>query len=94
MTGTDCGLFTHKSVSVIFESPCILGYMRLSYCRYARVWCVFLLVYPFVLSVSVEAKACCWSPAITVICGKWNSHTQNKRINQQKHTLDMCITTA
>jgi hypothetical protein len=24
MTGTDCGLFTHKSVPVIFESPCIL----------------------------------------------------------------------
>jgi hypothetical protein len=23
MTGTDCGLFTHKSVLVIFESPCI-----------------------------------------------------------------------
>jgi hypothetical protein len=22
MTGTDCGLFTHKSVPVIFESPC------------------------------------------------------------------------
>jgi len=24
MTGTDCGLFTHKSVPVIFEPPCIL----------------------------------------------------------------------
>jgi hypothetical protein len=24
MTGTDCGFFTHKSVSVIFESPCII----------------------------------------------------------------------
>jgi hypothetical protein len=24
MTGTDCGLFTHKSVPVIFESPCTL----------------------------------------------------------------------
>jgi hypothetical protein len=24
MTGTDCGLFTHKSVPVIFESPCII----------------------------------------------------------------------
>jgi len=23
MTGTDCGLFTHKSVPVIFEPPCI-----------------------------------------------------------------------
>jgi hypothetical protein len=23
MTGTDCDLFTHKSVPVIFESPCI-----------------------------------------------------------------------
>jgi hypothetical protein len=23
MTGTQCGLFTHKSVPVIFESPCI-----------------------------------------------------------------------
>jgi hypothetical protein len=22
MTGTECGLFTHKSVPVIFESPC------------------------------------------------------------------------
>jgi len=22
MTGTDCGLFTHKSVPVIFEPPC------------------------------------------------------------------------
>jgi hypothetical protein len=22
MTGTQCGLFTHKSVPVIFESPC------------------------------------------------------------------------
>jgi hypothetical protein len=22
MTGTDCGLFTHKSLPVIFESPC------------------------------------------------------------------------
>jgi hypothetical protein len=27
MTGTDCGLFTHKSVPVIFESPCIYTYM-------------------------------------------------------------------
>jgi hypothetical protein len=25
MTGTDCSLFTHKSVPVIFESPCIKG---------------------------------------------------------------------
>jgi hypothetical protein len=25
MTGTQCGLFTHKSVPVIFESPCIIG---------------------------------------------------------------------
>jgi len=25
MTGTDCGLFTHKSVPVIFEPPCIKG---------------------------------------------------------------------
>jgi hypothetical protein len=24
MTGTQCGLFTHKSVPVIFESPCII----------------------------------------------------------------------
>jgi len=24
MTGTDCGLFTHKSVPVIFEPPCIV----------------------------------------------------------------------
>jgi hypothetical protein len=24
MTGIDCGLFTHKSVPVIFESPCII----------------------------------------------------------------------
>jgi len=23
MTGTDCSLFTHKSVPVIFEPPCI-----------------------------------------------------------------------
>jgi hypothetical protein len=23
MTGTECGSFTHKSVPVIFESPCI-----------------------------------------------------------------------
>jgi hypothetical protein len=26
MTGTECGLFTHKSVPVIFESPCIMLY--------------------------------------------------------------------
>jgi hypothetical protein len=26
MTGTQCGLFTHKSVPVIFESPCIYTY--------------------------------------------------------------------
>ena len=25
MTGTDCGLFTHKSVPVIFEPPCIIA---------------------------------------------------------------------
>jgi hypothetical protein len=25
MTGTDCGLFTHKSVPVIFEPPCIFA---------------------------------------------------------------------
>jgi hypothetical protein len=25
MTGTDCGLFTHKPVLVIFESPCNSG---------------------------------------------------------------------
>jgi len=25
MTGTDCGLFTDKSVPVIFEPPCIYG---------------------------------------------------------------------
>jgi hypothetical protein len=25
MTGTECGLFTHKSVPVIFESPCIIS---------------------------------------------------------------------
>jgi hypothetical protein len=24
MTGTNCDLFTHKSVPVIFESPCII----------------------------------------------------------------------
>jgi hypothetical protein len=24
MTGTDCGLFTYKSVPVIFEPPCML----------------------------------------------------------------------
>ena len=24
MTGTKCGLFTHKSVPVIFEPPCII----------------------------------------------------------------------
>jgi len=28
MTGTDCGLFTHKSVPVIFEPPCILRRAR------------------------------------------------------------------
>ena len=27
MTGTDCGLFTHKAVPVIFEPPCIYIYI-------------------------------------------------------------------
>jgi hypothetical protein len=35
MTGTDCGLFTHKSVLVIFESPCKLWNLRFT----AENWC-------------------------------------------------------
>jgi len=35
MTGTDCGLFTHKSVPVTFEPPCM--YVRIVHA------CVFTL---------------------------------------------------
>jgi hypothetical protein len=35
MTGTDCGLFTHKAVPVIFESPCIIRMIKSRRMRWA-----------------------------------------------------------
>jgi hypothetical protein len=46
MTGTDCGLFTHKSIPVIFESPCTIV-CSVFHC----VWCVLYSLCNFVCCV-------------------------------------------
>jgi hypothetical protein len=41
MTGTECGLFTYKSVPVIFEPPC----MCVCICMYVRVCMYYVCMY-------------------------------------------------
>ena len=45
MTGTNCDLFTHKSVPVIFEPPCILQTEGRRFCTFD----FFLLCYGVVM---------------------------------------------
>jgi len=44
-----CGLFTHKSVPVIFEPPCILPCKRMHIYNFFMLKCVRLLVFQVAL---------------------------------------------
>ena len=84
MTGIDCGLFTHKSVPVIFEPPCI-------YCPFFSLQnavCFIILTYlvPVLFTFYTQgllklnnnsgAKRLTWARrkmycAFVIVCNKW-----------------------
>jgi len=55
-----CGLFTHKSVPVIFEPPCIYLFIYIVPCPHSLPACNLPLFTILVAETTIEELICCY----------------------------------
>jgi hypothetical protein len=87
MTGTDCGLFTHKSVPVIFESPCIL-YVSIFHSSLLFAF-FFVSIAPFLLYfiISLFQRVICYICHNVIILAISGIFKRRELIDYNKETI-------